>query len=344
MSLRNLNSPPLVAAAGAGIAVGLPMLDALLSSSASLTLLKSLNVAAFAANVVAVSVPGRLDGRQDDETRGGNLDPRDPDDGATSRNEGSPLAEKEEEKSSSSPAAYALRNGRTLVDPSGWAFAIWGPIYLGEAAFAAAQFLASDGAASALLPRITAPFVAANLFQSLWCASFRPSYFGDEGGGWEKYVSAGALAGAACSLSLVHSAGVAATTTAAAEPSSTLSVLLAPLTMHFGWTTAATLVNLNGSLASDESSSCASLVALGHSSAVAATALGVGLTLSRSAPAYGLTLAWALAACADGMAKRNPSESPAEEATLAKAADAQRNLCWAGSFACAIAAAYAGLA
>lgn len=50
MSLKNLNNPPLVALAGAGISIGLPLLDAALSSSASLTLLKSLNVAAFATN------------------------------------------------------------------------------------------------------------------------------------------------------------------------------------------------------------------------------------------------------------------------------------------------------
>ena len=50
MSLKNLNNPPLVALAGAGISIGLPMLNAALSSSASLTLLKSLNVAAFATN------------------------------------------------------------------------------------------------------------------------------------------------------------------------------------------------------------------------------------------------------------------------------------------------------
>ena len=69
MSLRFLNSPPIVAAAGGALAMGLPMLDALISSSASLTLLKALNAAAFATNVIAVSIPGRLDGPQDDEMR-----------------------------------------------------------------------------------------------------------------------------------------------------------------------------------------------------------------------------------------------------------------------------------
>mmetsp|Transcript_11731 Transcript_11731/g.25319 ORF Transcript_11731/g.25319 Transcript_11731/m.25319 type:complete len:335 (+) Transcript_11731:138-1142(+) len=333
MSLKNLNSPPLVAIAGAGIAVGLPMLEAALSSSASLTLLKSLNAAAFATNVIAVSLPGRLDGPQDDEMRSGNLNPKKPNDATSSAKKEDTFLVDKGESSSSSSAGYMLNRSRTLVNPSGWAFAIWGPIYLGEAAFVTAQFLASDAAASTLLPQITAPFVAANIFQSLWCASFRPSY----GEGWKKYVSAGMLAGTACSLSLVHSAG------SAVADGSTLSHLLLPLTMHFGWTTAATLVNLNGSLASDESASPRSLIALGHSSALAATALGVGLTLSWSAPTYGLTLAWALAACADGMTKRIPAQSPVEEETLAKAGTVQKNLCWTGSFACAVAAAYAGL-
>ena len=235
---------------------------------------------------------------------------------------------KEESKS-----AYSLNRSRTLINPSGWAFAIWGPIYLGEAAFVAASCFASDAATSALLPQITAPFVAANLFQSLWCASFRPSYKN----GWEKYISVAMLGGTACSLSLVHSAGAAV-----ADPTM-LSHLLLPLTMHFGWTTAATLVNLNGSFGSAESTSTTSLIALGNTSACLAACLGVGLSVSQASPAYGLTLAWALAACADGMAKRIPSQFELEEETLAKAASVQGKLCWAGSAACAAAAAYAAI-
>mmetsp|Transcript_17667 Transcript_17667/g.38189 ORF Transcript_17667/g.38189 Transcript_17667/m.38189 type:complete len:331 (-) Transcript_17667:1279-2271(-) len=329
MSLRNLNSPPVVAIAGAAISIGLPMLEAALSSSASLSLLKSLNVVAFATNVIAVSVPGRLDGQLDEKMRAGELDPTKPN-ATASKSEDSPLVAGKEKSS-----VYTLNLSRTLINPSGWAFAIWGPIYLGEASFVAAQLFASDAATLALLPHITAPFVAANLFQSLWCASFRPSY----GEGWKKYISVAMLAGTGYSLSLVHSAGSAVM---AADPSS-LSYLLLPMTVHFGWVSAATLVNLNGALASDESASPRSLIALGNSSALAATALGVGLTVSQSAPAYGLTLAWALAACADGMTKRIPSQSATEEETLAKAAGVQKNLCWAGSFACAVAAAYAGL-
>jgi hypothetical protein len=221
------------------------------------------------------------------------------------------------------------------VVPGSGAFAIWGPIYLGEAAFVTTQLFASDStfaALSTMLPNVTAPFVAANLCQSLWCASFRPEY----GDGWKKYVSVGMLAGTAYSLSLVNAAGYA---TMASQ-----SYFLWPLAAHFGWTSAATLVNLNGSFASDKSSSPRTLTAVGHSSAVLATMLGVGITLANSWPVYGLTLSWALAACADGMIKRIPAQCPEEEDILSTAAVVQKNLCWTGSALCAIAAVYAGLA
>jgi hypothetical protein len=330
MSLRNLNYPPLVALAGATLSIGLPMLDAALSSSASLTLLKSLNVAAFATNVVAVSVPGRLDGVEDQKMRTGNLNPTQTN-ATTSANEENMSLLK-----SKSSSQYTLNPSRSLVNPSGWAFAIWAPIYLGEAAFVAAQVFASDATTAALLPHLTAPFVAANLFQSLWCASFRPSF----SKGWERYISAAMLAGTGYSLSLVQSAGSAA----AFADSSIIPYLLLPMTIHFGWVSAASLVNLNGSFASNEIASPRSLIALGHSSALIATALGVGLTISWSAPAYGLTLAWSMAACADGMKKRTPSsQSLVEEEALSKAAGVQNILCWSGSLACAAAAAYASL-
>lgn len=229
---------------------------------------------------------------------------------------------------------YGRSRSRTLIDPSGWAFAIWGPIYLGETAFVATQLLSSH--ADAVIPGITAPFAAANLFQSLWCASFRPSYLGD---GMKKYISAGMLAGTAYSLSMVLEAGNSA---AAADPTFQ-SWMLTPFVMHFGWVSAATLVNFNGSFASDETASPRALTALGHSSALIAAALGVGVTMSMSAPVYGMTLAWALAACADGMKKRKPAQSENDEKILGSAAIVQRRLCLAGSLACGATALYTAL-
>ena len=102
-------------------------------------------------------------------------------------------------------------------------------------------------------------------------------------------------------------------------------------------------INLNGSLASDSTSSPRALTALGHSSALAATALGVGVTVAMSAPVYGMTLAWALAACADGMKKRKAAHSENDEKILGAAANVQRKLCLAGSFACGASALYTAL-
>eukprot|EP00985_Skeletonema_marinoi_P002211 scaffold896_cov208-Skeletonema_marinoi.AAC.2 len=314
MSLRNL-SPPLVTLAGVATMAGLPAVDAILSTT-SLAALKFINTAAFALNVGAVSVPGRLDGQQDDEMRKGEINPSKPNANETAS------------------GVYGRNRCRTLVDPSGWAFAIWGPIYLGETAFIATQLLSSH--ADVVIPGMTAPFIAANLMQSLWCASFRPSYLGD---GMKKYISAGMLAGTAYSLSLVLEAGNAA---AAANPAFQ-AWMLTPFVIHFGWVSAATLVNLNGSLASDSTSSPRALTALGHSSALAATALGVGVTVAMSAPVYGMTLAWALAACADGMKKRKAAHSEHDEKILGAAANVQRKLCLAGSFACGITALYTAL-
>ena len=109
--------------------------------------------------------------------------------------------------------------------------------------------------------------------------------------------------------------------------------------MHFGWTTAATLVNLNGSLAMSEEVSDSTIVAASHASAVVATALGVGITVfDLSAPAYGFTVAWALAAVADGI-KVESHEHHWSDALLT-GAKVQRALCWAGSFLCAASAAF----
>jgi hypothetical protein len=147
---------------------------------------------------------------------------------------------------------------------------------------------------------------------------------------FEQLTSVAMLGGTAYSLSLT--AGMASQ-----------SYLLYPLVAHFGWTSAATLVNLNGSIGSDKSIPHRAIIAAGHSSAVLATLLGVSVTLANSLPLYGLTLSWALAACADGMSKRTCTESTEEEKVLAAAATVQKKLCFTGSALCLASAVYVTL-
>lgn len=297
MSLRtaiNSLSPPVVASAGIAVLAGMSWVP-----GASLTVLQSANVTAFALNCFTVSIPGRIDGTQDQEMRPG-------------------LLSRSDEAVYESPEytnVYSPSRGRTMVAPSGWAFAIWGPIYLGETVFVVAQYLPQYSGLDVYLPSLSVPFIAANLFQSLWCIAFRPHYQG-----WASYISAAMLGGTAYSLSQVHA--VACTATGPAY------WFLLPLSVHFGWTCAATLVNLSGSVSMDPNNSDKLVTAVGHSSALLATALGVGITLQTASPVYGFTLAWALSACADGMKQRE--SGPAK---------VQQKLCWTGALACALAAA-----
>lgn len=55
---------------------------------------------------------------------------------------------------------------------------------------------------------------------------------------------------------------------------------LLPVTLHFGWTTAAALVNWNGSVAMVPAASAKTVAAVGVASAVLATAVSVAVTLS----------------------------------------------------------------
>ena len=86
--MSSLNSPYLVAAAGTAVLVGLPTLEL---SAASLAVLKGANLLALMTNVFAVSVPGRLDGQQDQAMRSGDLNP------STSPSSSSPLVDRPQE-------------------------------------------------------------------------------------------------------------------------------------------------------------------------------------------------------------------------------------------------------
>lgn len=195
--------------------------------------------------------------------------------------------------------AVADSRSRTLVAPAGWAFAIWGPIFLGELVFVASQvLLPASAAVTATVQRASGGFLMSQIMQTLWTTAFRPKYKGKY-----VYVSGALLSGIAFSLSRAHAA-FTSDAAAASYNSKDYWLYFLPMTVHFGWTTAASLVNWNGSLASDKRVGAKMLAAVGHVSVVLATVLGVGVTLTRKAPVFGLVIAWALSACASGMTKR----------------------------------------
>ncbi|KAI2496861.1 hypothetical protein MHU86_17657 [Fragilaria crotonensis] len=241
MSLSALNSPPFIAAVGSGALALLPILEGM---QFPFSTLKYGNFVAYCINFASVSVPGRIDGQQQSNAIEG---------GRTEMDQLSPG-----------------KGGRTLLAPSGWAFSIWAPIFMGELVLVTAQlFVGPNDSMAPFLKSASVPFMAANIFQSLWCSL--PSQVHNAALrliGWD-YIIYGL-----------------------------------PTSLHFGWVTAASLVNLNGAVAMQKEVSANTVAWVGHLSVVTATVLGILVTVSRQAPVYGGVICWALTAVADGMAKR----------------------------------------
>ena len=160
----------------------------------------ALHLAGFLVNVVSVAVPGRFDS---------DVDP----------------------KSMNFPWP-------TLFSPAGFAFAIWGVIYLGETAGLVALARAPPELAAQAAPASRA-WLCANVAQALWCAAFRP---------WaldRLWLSSLCLAATAASL-VLSQLRLTADLAAAKDRAAVLVALVTwPRSLHAGWVTAASLVNLN---------------------------------------------------------------------------------------------------
>jgi len=197
------------------------------------------------------------------------------------------------------------------VAPAGWAFAIWGPIFLGELIGVAAQFLLYEKEPIVQLLKATSgPFITAQLFQSLWCATFRPKYNENK-----MFISVGMLSATAYSLSKAHAAF-----TSSSLPLNPFQygIFFFPMALHFGWTTAASIVNLNGAISMKKDVDEKVIAMVGHASVVVAGILGIVLASKRKAPVYSAVIAWALSAVASSMKKRVEAGAATAAATSNK--------------------------
>jgi hypothetical protein len=106
-----LNAPPLIATAGAGTLLLLPILEKAIENEAiPWGAMKAVNACAYAVNFLAVQVPGRIDGMQQQQPgeKGNAAEATE----ATKKNQSSQSKEME-------PLSTG-RMGKTLVAPSGW--------------------------------------------------------------------------------------------------------------------------------------------------------------------------------------------------------------------------------
>jgi hypothetical protein len=102
MSLEALNTPPLVAAAGVGTLLLLPILEKAIEDEAiRWGAMKAITACAYAFNFLAVQVPGRIDGMQPEE-------------------KGEAVTEKKRSQSKEMEPLSTGRMGKTLLAPSGW--------------------------------------------------------------------------------------------------------------------------------------------------------------------------------------------------------------------------------
>jgi len=224
---ETLNNPSLVATAAATTVAILPSLQrAILQEHVSLPVILSSNLLLYVINFIAARQPGRIDGIQVQEIT-----------------QVSKTATNKERKQLHDDRElielFLPQRGKSLVAPSGWAFIIWAPIFLGEMLFTLVTPILPSSTAM-VLRQVSTGFMGAQVFQSLWAASFRPKYARSNA----IFLSGILLSCIAGSLSIAHR-GYARLSL----PLWQYMLCCFPITLHFGWTTAATLVNWNGTIA-----------------------------------------------------------------------------------------------
>merc|ERR1712113_1331926 len=186
----------------------------------------------------------------------------------------------------------------SLVTPVGWAFSIWGLIFTLETIYAIAQLLPALRDADEV-KRAGPWFVAACLFQACWSVAF----------GYEQIYTAQVLI-LGILQSVAHEKG---------QPSWLHYLLFSlPLTIHFGWLTAASVVSINLTYVYTAPSAHAALLAIAIGSLVVLLmpALSNPITAASGSDAgYALTVAWALAGVATQLASPMPGAPTADPIT-----------------------------
>lgn len=288
-SSAKLNSPQIVGALGLTCFASLPFLKGTFEQkSIPWAVVQGVNLCAFGVSFWSVTQPGR-ENKKDKKGK----------DTESSTVSTVSSTRKPQVKSKKKTKPFVPRV-RTLLPPDGWSFLIWAPIFVGESLMVGTQVaLAENSPLVPIVRQVTGPYLFAKVFQILWNTSFSPEYQQ----GIYKYIAALNLSGLALSLSFCHEAYTDKTVR---DKYNTLDFLLNffPLSLHFAWTTATSLVNWNASYALDPNVTTKNIALLGHASVAAVTAAGIGVTLKRSSPLYGTVIAWALSAIASGLTKK----------------------------------------
>lgn len=196
-------------------------------------------------------------------------------------------------------------------EPSTWAFSIWAVIYASELVSTLHVGLLGEPM-NAL--RKAAPFwIAGNLFQALWCISFRPDFMNMLWLPTALLVLAGASF--ACAHLELTSSIRYLSSAFNSQAQNHLFLVRFPLALHFTWLAAASLVNFNSWLAVSKMSLDSQLAAAFLSAYVSATVCAAIAWKTRD-PFIAFTLAWALAALSDRTRQKSTAALVAEGSAL----------------------------
>lgn len=168
---------------------------------------------------------------------------------------------------------------QTLVTPAGWAFSIWGIIFIWEGVFVVAQFFPTHRD-SEIVSRISPWWCALCVCQSLWTLVFA-----------QDWIALGLILMFSILASL---SGISWTTDGLPMSTSEYFLLRAPFSVQLGWIIAASILNISV-MADATKASQETLLSLAVLSIAAILAVVLAFTLAVKSPdpIVGLVGAWA---------------------------------------------------
>jgi len=189
------------------------------------------------------------------------------------------------------------REDGRFFTPSGWAFAIWGPIFLLEMVMSVSAAVAPGSlfgpAGGEWLTQMAPGYAAAALHQVVWTMTFRD---------WaldKLWIPATSLTLAAFGLYSAHGAVTRALTVQGSMSWYGFAVAAVPVGMHFGWMCCAAVLSWNNVLNQIKAKRDVQLTAATASCYAAAALLG-NVAVNRRDPIPALVGCWALYAVSTG--------------------------------------------
>lgn len=180
----------------------------------------------------------------------------------------------------------AVRSGPpSQIEPAGYAFAIWGPIYLGAIAYAVWQ-LTPAGRADPMTARIAPLAIILYLGSSLWLASA------------SQIVPLWATMPILAVMAACASAALVIATNAPSSSAWRFWFAIAPFGLYAGWTVCATFVNIAEVAPQYGFARFGLPIPIYGAASILAAAIvsGVVLWLARGNLVFALTVVWALVA------------------------------------------------